>query len=247
MTKKTKDVTKIALPDVALGDLALLEYTRQTFQKHRIQMGNRLSAIERGESDAAATVPTYFMDIFAELEQSTTKLIADAVKEHEMWDWFDRVQGVGPGLAGILLANIDIEKAHTVSGMWKYCGMGVTNGESDRLRKGEKLGYNKTLKRTCFLIATSFMRADSPYRAEYEEAKARYELTRPQWTPGHRHAAAQRKMVKLFLSHLWTEWRTRRGLPVSQPYAYAMLDHDADNLKPASRYLIPAKKDKATR
>jgi len=42
----------------------------------------------------------------------------------------------------------------------------------------------------------------------------------------HAHRAASRKMVKLFLSHLWAEWRKLEGLPVSTPYALGKLGHN---------------------
>ena len=35
----------------------------------------------------------------------------------------------------------------------------------------------------------------------------------------HRHAAAQRYMVKMFLAQFWEEWRKLKGLPVRPPYA----------------------------
>lgn len=40
----------------------------------------------------------------------------------------------------------------------------------------------------------------------------------------HRHAAAQRYMVKQFMSELWVQWRTLEGLPVRKPYAEEYLD-----------------------
>jgi len=39
----------------------------------------------------------------------------------------------------------------------------------------------------------------------------------------HRHAAAVRKMVKMFLLELWQEWRKLEGLPVVEPYSEAYL------------------------
>lgn len=39
----------------------------------------------------------------------------------------------------------------------------------------------------------------------------------------HRHMAATRYMVKMFLLELWTTWRELEGLPVTEPYAQAKL------------------------
>ncbi len=41
----------------------------------------------------------------------------------------------------------------------------------------------------------------------------------------HVHMRAQRKMMKLFLAHLWMVWRTAEGLPLSTPYAHGILGH----------------------
>lgn len=44
---------------------------------------------------------------------------------------------------------------------------------------------------------------------------------------GHRHNAAMRYMVKMFLAEFWKQWRTLEGLPVREPYAeqYLGLKH----------------------
>lgn len=46
------------------------------------------------------------------------------------------------------------------------------------------------------------------------------------YTPDHLHNRAQRKMIKVFLSHLWLIWREQEGLPVSLPYVAAVLGHE---------------------
>lgn len=219
-----------------IGDLPILEYLRTTFQRERIRMGNRVVAVEQGRSQVNIATIERYCERFSVLEKEVTAEIAESVKQHEMYDWFERVKGIGPGLAGCLLAHINIERCNTVSGLWKYAGLAVTEGVADRPTKGQKLPYNAELKRICFLIGTSFLRSGSPYRQEYDEAKEAYQRTRTDWTPKRIDMAARRKMLKLFLSHLWVEWRTRRGLPVREPYAIQVLNHDG--YKPASDYLL---------
>lgn len=46
------------------------------------------------------------------------------------------------------------------------------------------------------------------------------------WTDLHVHNAARRKMVKLFLSHLWEVWRKAEGLPTRDPYPIEYLGHE---------------------
>jgi len=43
---------------------------------------------------------------------------------------------------------------------------------------------------------------------------------------GHIRNRALRKTVKLFLAHLWIQWRLIEGLPISQPYVGKILNHD---------------------
>lgn len=218
-----------------IDELAHLEQLRQQVQRHRIQMGNRLAAIERGDSQGNAEVATHFAERFNGIEDELSAMIARTVKEHPVWPWMDAVKGIGPGLAGAILAPIDITRANSISALWKYAGQGVSDGERDRPRKGEKLPYNAGLKRNCYLVATSFMRASSPYRAVYDETKEYYQANRPDWTAGHVDMAAKRKMVKLFLAHLWVVWRDAEGLPLSPPYSSRVLEHDG--IVPPWRYV----------
>lgn len=42
---------------------------------------------------------------------------------------------------------------------------------------------------------------------------------------GHLDMMAMRKMIKLFLAHLWLTWREGEGLPISKPYVSDKLGH----------------------
>lgn len=60
---------------------------------------------------------------------------------------------------------------------------------------------------------------------------------------GHRHNAARRYMVKMFLQQMWIRWRELEGLPVTPSYAEAKLgivhgDH-ASTAKPVSQAIFP--------
>lgn len=91
---------------------------------------------------------------------------------------------------------------------------------------GWMLPYNKRLKTTLHVVAESFIRSGSPYRTIYDETKEYYLVnTHTEWTKGHAHNAATRKMIKMFLSHLWLRWRTLEGLPVRQPYVHEKMGH----------------------
>jgi hypothetical protein len=44
--------------------------------------------------------------------------------------------------------------------------------------------------------------------------------------------AARRKMVKIFLSHLWVKYREAEGLPISKPYALEYLEGHTHYISP---------------
>jgi hypothetical protein len=122
----------------------------------------------------------------------------------------------------------------------------VIDGKREQPKSGEKLHYNRRLKSVCFLIADEFVKMRTPvYRDLYDQEKLRLRELHPEpvkrekaigkithdYTDAHIHAMALRKIVKVFLSHLWLKWRTAEGLTVSDPYAIAILKH-ADIIDP---------------
>lgn len=207
---------------------ALVDLRDRQIQKARIQFGNRLDALERGAdngNEKQHELVDRWYRRFDDLETELDRDIIQLVKDHPAYPYLIELRGIGPLLAAKLLALIDIERASHVSSLWKYAGYGVTDGERDRPKKGEVLPYNKRLKVTCHLIATSFLKCNSPYRAIYDDSRQYYAANRPDWTPLHQHHAALRRMTKRFLSHLWIVWREVEGLPVSDPYVQAYLGH----------------------
>lgn len=49
------------------------------------------------------------------------------IQDHPIWlEWLSRVRGIGPVLAGGIIARIPIERSPHVSQLWKYAGFGVT-------------------------------------------------------------------------------------------------------------------------
>lgn len=52
--------------------------------------------------------------------------------------------------------------------------------------------------------------------------KTKYGVTKG---TGHIHNMAQRKTVKIFLSHLWAVWRELDGLDVTKPWIIAQGGH----------------------
>ena len=45
------------------------------------------------------------------------------------------------------------------------------------------------------------------------------------YTDGHLHKMAKRKMVKVLLAHIWLVWRTMEGLPTESPWIIGREGH----------------------
>lgn len=224
----TTDETTTTRPNDAVR--ALVDLRDRTLQKSRIAFGNRVSALERG-TDAADDVTQKILakwhERFEELEKEADKDIAALVGNIEIVKQLTALKGVGWLLAAKVVAMIDIERADTVSALWRYAGYGVVEGARERPTKGEKLHYNIRLKTTLYLVATSFLRCGSPYRAIYDSSKAYYEANRPEWNKARIHAASMRRMIKVFLAHLWIRWRELEGLPTRALYVHERLGHSS--------------------
>ncbi|MFH1236634.1 MAG: hypothetical protein V1685_06950 [Parcubacteria group bacterium] len=209
-------------------EIRILIDLRGVIQKSRIAFGNRISAIERGADDggsgANALYDRWSMR-FYELEEALDKDIAKLVMDYEIVDYMTDIKGIGPMISAKIVCMIDITRADTVSALWRYCGYGLIDDKCERPVKGEKLHYNKRLKTACYLAGSSFLKSNSPYRAIYDEARVYYETNRPDWTKLHQHNASMRKMIKLFLAHLWVVWRTLENLPVREPYVIEKMQH----------------------
>lgn len=200
---------------------ALVDCRDRQVQKARIQFGNRASAIDRiaDETDGKqATIVDAYVAQFEALEERLDSDIAALVKGEAVYERLVGVKGIGPMLAAKMLAMIDIRQCDTISALWRFAGYGVIDGHAEKPVKGEKLHYSSRLKTTCYLVGSSFLKARSPYRAVYDEARTYYADNRLDWPKLRQHRAAMRKMVKVFLSHLWQVWREMEGLPISDPY-----------------------------
>lgn len=139
----------------------------------------------------------------------------------------------------------------TISSLWRYAGYGDIDKETNTA-KGRKVGetfsHNAFLKTTCWKICKSFIMQDAKtsfYRRMYDQFKADEKLKHPEeisidtgrknkkgktiikklYTKGHLHNRAMRKTVKLFLAHLWLQWRQLEDLPITEPYIVAQGGH----------------------
>lgn len=209
--------------------LRALVDTRESTQKTRLAFNNRIKAIERGADTAPKTTLDALKrlkDQFQAIELGVDAHITELVRDITIVEHMCGVKGIGKILAARLVSMIDISRSPHVSSLWRYAGFGVDEeGRADRPRKGQKRKDNKRLKVACHVVAMSFLKLNSPYRKIYDDARVYYEANRADWTKMHQHRAAIRKMMKVFLQHLWLRWRQLEGLPISEPYVAERLGH----------------------
>jgi len=203
-------------------------------QKLRVAEGNRQGAFLRGvDAEGEVVKPTkihspiyrHLVEMEGKVDASVRKWVKTRRRLFPILDELTRIKGIGEMFAAYLVCTIDIDRCPTVSSLWRYAGLAVIDGKAERPKKGEKLHYNKRLKVACWKIASSFIKCRSPYSDIYYDAKEYYQRNRHDWTPMHCHLAAQRKMMKVSLQHLWERWRKLEGLPTPEPYVFAHLNH----------------------
>ncbi len=185
-----------------------------------------------------------------ELEKWLDGKLAAQVRAHPAYPWFSKVKGIGDINIGKIISDVDIEKASQISKLWRYCGFGCDDaGRAERRTKGEKLHFNSRLKTMCWRLGKSLVRAKGAYYKFYRQEKdalskremgngraivpsanlpkekGKHVETDEFVGLGHVDMMAFRKMIKLFLAHLWTVWRAAEGLEVTAPYAGTVLGH----------------------
>jgi len=131
--------------------------------------------------------------------------------------WLSKVKGIGPAYALGLVSFIrDIGRFDTVSKLWAYAGL----APGQRLERGKKATWNPRLRTLCWKIGKQFVKQGGGYKRIYKESKVYYQ-NRPDLKGKPKRvidAHARRRTVKLFLSHLWVQWRRLEGLPTRPHY-----------------------------
>ena len=257
-------------------------------QKLRIQSSNRNTSNTVVLDDKHGKHLEDQGDRLSEMEKKELSNIRRLLRLHPLWnDYLKHQKGCGPTMAGVILSEIDIYKAETVSALWSYCGLAVDTetGRAVRMKRGQKAGYNPWLKsKLVKVLGDCLLRANSPWRKFYDDYKHRKQNTMVDvcmlckgtgvfvskkeaadgetveskgkekkctncngtggpapWgqSDAHRHQAAIRYMVKMFLQEMWVAWREIEELPVTEPYAVAVLgrehgDHGGTGVSPMS-------------
>jgi len=218
----------------------------QTIQRVRVAVGLSIKSRERyGHRVDPRMVNLHGMML--DVEGSVVEYMRDEVeKQPEIYAWLTSIQGIGLRTAAMLIGLIDIRRSASVSALWKFSGLGVTNGHADKRESGVKLCYSMRLKKTMYLVARGLiMSGNKLYVGIYRESKEKYAREHPEWLRNekgkeikggklHVDLAARRRMLKIFAQHLWITWREIEGLPVSKPWVHEHGGH-VDLIPPPPR------------
>ncbi len=215
------------------SELRRVAQDREDYQRMRIRMENRNGASERGMDDDVPEALKINLGRLRDMEQEANQVIKNMAKDApEIWQQALEVKGVGEITLTRIMAEIDINRAEYPSSLHKFAGFApgydrMEKGEKEngRRKRGAKRPYNARLRVSCRVLGDSFLKASSPYRADYDFYRTRDEVQNPGLTKAHYHNRAMRYMMKMFLSHLWLRWRTLEGLTTARPYANDHLGH----------------------
>lgn len=146
---------------------------------------------------------------FEEQQKTHSKRMRALVRETDEWEAFlKEAPGCGETLAAFLLAQLDISKAKHASSLWAYFGY----DPSEDYNRGK--GQLKSVLYAALSISVC-TRKTSPYRHIYDRFKDE-EVS---------HGGAVLRVIKIWLAHLWDNWRRHAGLPVSEPWVTENTEH----------------------
>lgn len=148
----------------------------------------------------------------------------------------ENIENIGDG---------DIEDTNfTLKARKMLCGCEnpVTKVTAQRRVKNTILDYNPKMKKLCRNMALSLIQYNEFYENMYngflqiqlqrddllknlKKDNNFKEATLEKIKHGRAVKMARRKMIKIFLSHLWVQWRKIDGLTVTKPYAFDVQGH----------------------
>lgn len=87
-----------------------------------------LAEIRKGGTPGPVPLLGHAYHLHWSLEQKMLRALGECLQAHPVWPWLSQVKGIGPSLAGKLLARLCVEEADTPSAFWAYCGLATVPG-----------------------------------------------------------------------------------------------------------------------
>ena len=188
-------------PDPVYAEFATLYASFKEMQKTRVALGNRLYA---AESEAVQTV----LKDFEKQEKQILKTLESKLETMPIYtEFLVKVKGIGPATSAGLIAFVgDIRRFKSVSAMMKYFGLDVRDGKAPRLQKGQMAKWHhKGRSLILGVIADSFVKQRSPYRAIYDKEKEKQIPLCEKLIIAEKRA--RRKMAKEFMKDFYSAYK----------------------------------------
>ena len=221
-----------------VGDIKETVANIRVTQEERIRESNRNHEKADGSKTVNAEEAASTMKTSDEHKEFVSKMTAHLREFEDMWvdhlhscikkhpvytRWISNVSGIGPALAGDLLAEYKVEKIYYIGQLFQYAGI---VGSTKRV-KGQKANYNVYLKKRLLgVLPGCFLKARSPYAVVYYQARLQYlnrwmnsdEEGKKSLSLAHQHAMANRKMIQQFIKDYYVAFRTVMDIPVIKSY-----------------------------
>jgi|SRR5215510_2888200 len=170
------------------------------------------------------------------LNKQETDILKESAKIFnvtKLWQWCERVKGLGPVAAMTFVGYINPEVAKTQDRMHSYLGL----TPNQLKRKGVQVNFNPQLKgRFLGVICQNLIRARDPYYSAIYNIKKDYYRERPDLLAkqkkgfnAHTHKMALRIMAKIIVSHAFELLQLDRGI---DPKANQTTPHRRRNYLP---------------
>lgn len=249
-----------------VGDIKETVANIRVTQEERIRESNRnhekadgtstKNASEAAEAMKTSEAHKEFVNAMTnrlrEFEDMWVEHLHMCIKKHPVYTrWLQNVSGIGPALAGDLLAEYKVEKIYYIGQLFQYAGI---IGTTKRV-KGQKANYNVYLKKRLLgVLPGSFLKARSPYSVIYYQARIKYlnrwmnsdEEGRKNLSLAHQHMMANRKMIQQFIKDYYVAFRTVMDIPVIKSYEEEKLGmvHVGNNWTTPEIFLDMTKEEK---
>jgi hypothetical protein len=222
----------LSLAADVLDDLERVRIANENRLRQLTRVGEDKDGGERGfglpvdDPDVARLAA--LVDALKDAEEQAISNLQYRMKRHALGPWVKQTKGVGEKQAARLLAAIgdpywnDLhDRPRLVSELWSYCGYGDATRQVRQ--RGVKANWSDDAKKRAWLVASSCIKSNGPYREVYDDARARYaDAVHPadckrcgpagkpakQGSPlsaGHQHMRGLRAISKAVLRDLWRE------------------------------------------
>lgn len=236
--------------------IAFVAKYRDYAQRQRIEIGERLRAIEQNRSQASVFMYEMLKKFYAQFLSEEKRYMRDMrtlLPHAPLATILIGLRGVGNALALRILANVgDPARFETPSALRQFSGWGHEKDGSgvQRPTPGKRISYNPKAKVALYVAMSCMIKQGekSPYYCFYQEAKdasvAKRGVCKTKeeqqkggpWTPLHHHFHANRVAIQLFVNHLWEVARWLAEKPLRLPYVVQHMNHDWDPKLCASNF-----------